>query len=86
MKTNAMRHEIIFNWKCNKIIYSVSALSMMCYQSSYERMNTRQQNQTQKQGLYIAIIALCLIPVVVDGQTVDKSSKSFNEHPEYTGN
>ena len=86
MKTNAMRHEIIFNWKCNKIIYSVSALSMMFYQSSYKRMSTCRQNQTQKQGLYIAIIALCLIPVVVDGQTVDKSSKSFNEHPEYAGN
>ena len=59
---------------------------MMFYQSSYERMNIRQQDQTQKQGLYIAIIVLCLIPVVIDGQTVDKSSKSFNEHPEYTGN
>ena len=59
---------------------------MMFYQSSYERMNTRHPNQIQKQGIYVAIIALCLIPVVVDGQTVDKSSKSFNEHPEYAGN
>ena len=59
---------------------------MMFYQSSYEKMNTRRPNQIQKQGIYVAIIALCLIPVVVDGQTVDKSSKSFNEHPEYAGN
>ena len=52
----------------------------------HERMTTVQHIQIQNHGLYIAILVLCLIPVIIVAENVDKSSTSSSGKQGYPGN